>query len=93
MARYLDRICLQSLAMVRCSPDPGLWRWVTESNKSYFLNCRVFSAGDCCETKEVKTVLGSMNAARSQKLLMDSSVQPTKLMMQHDHQKKSPAMT
>lgn len=36
----------------------------------------------------MKTVLGSMNAARSQKLLTDSSIQPTKLMMQHDHQKK-----
>lgn len=36
----------------------------------------------------MKTVLGSMNAARSQKLLMDSSMQLTKLMMQHDRQKK-----
>lgn len=36
----------------------------------------------------MKTVLGSINTARAQKLLMDSSTQPTKLMMQHDHQKK-----
>lgn len=37
----------------------------------------------------MKTVLRSMNAARSQKLLTDFSLQPTKLMLQHNHQKKT----
>ena len=35
----------------------------------------------------MKTVLGSMNTARSLKSLTDSSIQPTKL-MQHEQQKK-----
>lgn len=45
--------------------------------------------GDLCEIKEMKTVLRSMNTARSQKLLTDFSLQPTKLMMQNNHQEKT----
>ena len=79
MARYLHRICPQSSAAVRCSPDAGLWRWIAQSNQGHFLDCRFISVGDRCETTEIKAVLGSMNTGRSRKLLMDSSIQPTKL--------------
>lgn len=30
------RICPQPSALVRCSPDPGLWTWFTQSNQSCF---------------------------------------------------------
>lgn len=85
MARYLGRFRLQALAMVRCSPSPRFWMWVTQSNQRYFVDCRHFQPEIAVRLK--KTVLGSMNAAKPQKLLTDRFIQSMKLMMQCDHQK------
>lgn len=85
MARYLGRFRLQALAMVRCSPSPRFWMWVTQSNQRYFVDCRYFQPEIAVRLK--KTVLGSMNAAKPQKLLTDRFIQSMKLMMQCDHQK------